>query len=200
MVCSSSLVPCGHGSRDEGVSESAVKCKRSRPEERDCWRELRHVDRHDRRSPAFPSSPPAQTPTLSTRRASPSTTSRVRSALYGNWQQVFVQRAERGMDSKGLVADSLFHLIHELHTTVVQAIDTSLSWDQLNSPPINYTLVRPLVERYGNQVAKQTGGAPTASTLLPTRRDNERGHPVAEDVAIRPSSLSGVLFALMANR
>ncbi|ORX39957.1 hypothetical protein BD324DRAFT_615672 [Kockovaella imperatae] len=42
---------------------------------------------------------------------------------------------------------TVFGLIHELQETITQSIDTALSWDQLNSPPINYTLVRPLVHR-----------------------------------------------------
>lgn len=40
---------------------------------------------------------------------------------------------------------SIFSLIHEIHTTITKSIDTNLSWDQLNSPPVNYTVIRPIV-------------------------------------------------------
>lgn len=67
----------------------------------------------------------------------------------------------------------MYNLIHKLHTEIIEAIDSSLSWDELNSPSVNYNLIRPIVEQYTPQEG------------------------VPDDNA---SSLGGVLYALMANR
>jgi hypothetical protein len=50
---------------------------------------------------------------------------------------------------------TVYGLIHELHTTITKSIDTSLSWEAINSPPVNYTLVRPIVERLCPKAAEE---------------------------------------------
>lgn len=71
------------------------------------------------------------------------------------------------------VEDGMYSLIHKLHLEIIDAIDSSLSWDELTSPSVNYNLIRPIVDRY----------AP------------KQGEP--DDSAY---SLGGVIYALMANR
>ncbi|WWD16005.1 hypothetical protein CI109_100429 [Kwoniella shandongensis] len=101
---------------------------------------------------------------------------------------------------------SVFSLIHELHTTITQSIDTALDWDQLNSPPINYTLVRPIVQRFTPKPAtdeKASNGEGSASLGIPTGADGgelgtSRGQ--GNSGGQTGPSLGGVLYALMANR
>jgi hypothetical protein len=81
------------------------------------------------------------------------------------------------------ISTSIFALIHTLHSTITDAIDTSLTWDQLNSPPVNYTLVRPIVDR----------SAPRVDTKKANTEAGSKGN-------IAEISLGGVLYALMANR
>jgi hypothetical protein len=104
--------------------------------------------------------------------------------------------------SSQAVPDSLFDLIHELHATVTRSIDTSLSWEQLNSPPINYTLVRPIVDRFclrdvdGKLSDVKTSvylGVPPSGIRKP---DKGKGITRHEPEV----SLGGILYALMANR
>ncbi|ORY27179.1 hypothetical protein BCR39DRAFT_538819 [Naematelia encephala] len=100
---------------------------------------------------------------------------------------------------------SIFHLIHDLHTTITQSIDTALTWDQLNTPPINYTLVRPIVSRFvppstdkKRSLAGTNGGGQLA---VPREDGGESGASgsVSEEVA-KGVGLGGILHALMANR
>lgn len=69
---------------------------------------------------------------------------------------------------------SVFELVHTLHATITAAIDTPMTWDELKSPSVNYTLVKPIVQRF-----------------KPTEEDDDDndGH-----------SLGGVLYAIFANR
>ena len=102
--------------------------------------------------------------------------------------------------TKPLSTSSIFNLIHDLHQTITASIDTNLSWDQLNSPAINYTLVRPIIDRLlpDNDT---NGAAPkrtkSASGLLDVPGDQEAsiGSPAKLETC-----LGAVLFALMANR
>jgi hypothetical protein len=102
---------------------------------------------------------------------------------------------------------SIFSLIHEIHATVTTSIDTSLSWDQLNSPPINYSLVRPIIERFTE--------LSSTSDIEKDSKYDEANHrhldvPVSDDggesgQAVRVTararvSLGAILYALMANR
>lgn len=103
------------------------------------------------------------------------------------------------------VPTTIFALIHELHATISDAIDTSLSWDTLNSPPINYSLVRPIVERFTPQPPdeKAKGALKLAGTQLlgppkPDRGESGDGTAVQEDA--NAISFGGVLYALMVNR
>ncbi|OCF71722.1 nonselective cation channel [Kwoniella mangroviensis CBS 8886] len=99
---------------------------------------------------------------------------------------------------------TLFALIHELHTTINDSIDTALSWDQLQSPPINYTLVRPIVQRFAPKVdegSKPTGTA-TPALAVPTFQDGGESGVTRKIVGgdADGPSLGMVLYALMANR
>ncbi|OCF36454.1 nonselective cation channel [Kwoniella heveanensis BCC8398] len=105
--------------------------------------------------------------------------------------------------------NNVFRLIHELHTTITEAIDTALSWDQLQSPPINYTLVRPIVQRFSpkrDDAENGSGSAKSRNDVLNAKRMDDGGEsgvprPLA---AVNQNqdgpSLGMVLYALMANR
>ncbi|KAK8869725.1 hypothetical protein IAR55_000293 [Kwoniella newhampshirensis] len=101
---------------------------------------------------------------------------------------------------------SVFALIHELHTTITQSIDTALDWDQLNSPPINYTLVRPIVQRFApksEEDEKRVNGQGSGGLGVPTGADGgELGTSTSKGNfgGQTGPSLGGVLYALMANR
>lgn len=94
---------------------------------------------------------------------------------------------------------SIFHLIHEIHQTVVRSIDSALTWDQLNSPPIQYTLVRPFVSRYA---AKEHGEKEKACSVDDSLLGPERDLSGMEHGRGRGkgASLGAVLYALMVNR
>nr|ODN95119.1 nonselective cation channel [Cryptococcus depauperatus CBS 7855] len=94
---------------------------------------------------------------------------------------------------------AVFSLVHELHTVVTQSIDTALDWDQLNSPPINYSLVRPIVQRYVPKTDKAGAGSSLTSIGMPSdgvELGIGRAHPTFQ----QGPSLGNVLYALMANR
>ena len=95
---------------------------------------------------------------------------------------------------------SIFSLIHEIQALVAASIDTALTWEQLNSPPINYTLVRPIVERVSPFASDQD--EKTVAELLNATRSVEAGHGSAlgSSSSRRSLSLGAVLFAFMANR
>lgn len=100
---------------------------------------------------------------------------------------------------------TVFSLIHELHATVTSSIDTALSWDQLNSPPINYTLVRPIVARFSpHQVESEKRPTAGDGLLDVPRQGAERGPSRAGAGAgageTGQASLGAILYALMANR
>lgn len=95
--------------------------------------------------------------------------------------------------------DTVFPLIHEIHAIVTQTIDTALDWDQLNSPPINYSLVRPIVQRLAPKIEHQrpNGTGLTEATALDA---GELGVGTAARPVHHGPSLGEVLYALMANR
>ena len=97
---------------------------------------------------------------------------------------------------------TVYGLIHELHTTITKSIDTSLTWEALNSPPVNYTIVRPIVERLCPRVADNKLKSGLGDRLeIPGNGNGEdteaaSGPGVGED----GRGLGMVLYALMANR
>ncbi|KIR25457.1 nonselective cation channel [Cryptococcus deuterogattii LA55] len=96
--------------------------------------------------------------------------------------------------------NTVFPLIHEIHAIVTRTIDTALDWDQLNSPPINYSLVRPIVQRLAPKIEHQrvNGTDTTEATALD---GGELGvGKTAAPPAHHGPSLGEVLYALMANR
>ena len=96
---------------------------------------------------------------------------------------------------------SLFRLIHELHQTITSSIDTSLSWEQLNAPALNYTLIRPIIDgllpEHANDTRFLRKESKTASGLLNVPGDGEAA--LGSDKPTE-TCLGAVLFALMANR
>lgn len=113
-------------------------------------------------------------------------------------------------------SESVFSLIHELHSTITKSIDTSLSWDQLNSPPVNYTVIRPIIERL-NPAPKlgltEKRGKVAGGGLLQVpkaQRSEEDGHRTKTKTNMEGDrssegdgkrlGLGTVLYALMANR
>jgi hypothetical protein len=96
------------------------------------------------------------------------------------------------------ISTSIFALIHTLHSTITDAIDTSLTWDQLNSPPVNYTLVRPIVDRSAPRV--DTKKANTDHLSVPGNVERGETAEAGSKGNIAEISLGGVLYALMANR
>jgi len=97
---------------------------------------------------------------------------------------------------------TVYGLIHELHTTITKSIDTSLTWEALNSPPVNYTIVRPIVERLCPRVAENK----LKSGLGDRLEVPGNGHGDDTEAASRSGvgedgrGLGMILYALMANR
>lgn len=121
---------------------------------------------------------------------------------------------------------SVYELIHSLHEAVKSSIDTALSWEDLNSPPVNYTVVRPLVKRFspdglhgqgkGEHDGAKSGirgpSGPSASSSSPGKKGNgflrpddrgESGRAGGSGQSAQQEegiTLGAVLYALMANR
>lgn len=117
---------------------------------------------------------------------------------------------------------SVFELIHSLHEAIKASIDASLSWEDLNSPPVNYTVVRPLVKRFSptRTQSHESGGAEASSSSSARRHSGaSTGHKRSvTDRFLRPRdggeggraggprheeegvTLGAILYALMANR
>ncbi|KAL7424047.1 hypothetical protein Q5752_001632 [Cryptotrichosporon argae] len=95
--------------------------------------------------------------------------------------------------------DSAYALICTVHQTILDAIDTALTWDQLNSPPVNYSLVRPLVDRFTPRYHRGSAKGVTARLHVPERHDaaESGANGDAED---HEFGLGAVLYALMASR
>jgi len=93
---------------------------------------------------------------------------------------------------------TVYGLIHELHTTITKSIDTSLSWEALNSPPVNYTLVRPIVEKLCPKAAESKVRSGDRLTV-PLGNGEEAGLG-DEGGADGGMGLGMILYALMANR
>lgn len=70
-------------------------------------------------------------------------------------------------------ATGVYEIIHSLNFEILEAIDSALSWDELTAPPVNYSFIRPIIEKF----------AP-----------NDDGSDDAR------ASLGAVLYACMANR
>ncbi|ODN98517.1 nonselective cation channel [Cryptococcus wingfieldii CBS 7118] len=104
------------------------------------------------------------------------------------------------MSGQSDAASALFALIHDLHHTVTATIDTALDWDQLNSPPINYTLVRPLVLRYAPKLDEDKYNTNGSSIVVPPNQGGELGVDRSAPIPASGPSLGQVLYALMANR
>lgn len=77
--------------------------------------------------------------------------------------------------------NSIFALIHELSSSITGAIDTSLTCEQLHSPPINYTLVRPIVERFALKFQDEKGPS-SGSGLLTVPRSGDGGESGAAKI------------------
>ncbi|KAE8541109.1 hypothetical protein D1P53_002463 [Cryptococcus gattii VGV] len=95
--------------------------------------------------------------------------------------------------------DTVFPLIHEIYAIVTRTIDTALDWDQLNSPPINYSLVRPIVHRLAPKPEHQRANG-TDLTEATALDGGELGVGKLAPPVHHGPSLGEVLYALMANR
>ncbi len=73
----------------------------------------------------------------------------------------------------GAAPTGVYELIHALHTEILEAIDTALDWEELKAPSVNYTIVRPVVEKFA---------------------------PADDGSGSARASLGAVLYACMANR
>jgi hypothetical protein len=93
---------------------------------------------------------------------------------------------------------SIFHLIHELHAVVTRSIDSALTWEQLNSPPIQYTLVRPFVSKYAASKPGAHGRPEKQRSVDNSLLGPERRAEVGEKD--EGWALGAVLYALMVNR
>jgi hypothetical protein len=102
-----------------------------------------------------------------------------------------------GTGTTGVEDQTVYGLIHELHTTITKSIDTSLSWEALNSPPVNYTLVRPIVEKLCPKAAQSKMKSGDRLTV-PLGNGEEAGLERVEGDG--GMGLGMILYALMANR
>lgn len=91
---------------------------------------------------------------------------------------------------------STFLLIHELHRTILESIDTALTWEQLNAPSINYTLIRPIIDRLAPTEYKSE----REPLLSPDARLNDTEESRYTGPAESKTCIGAILFALMANR
>lgn len=97
--------------------------------------------------------------------------------------------------------NTIYALIHELHNTITKSIDTSLSWDALNSPPVNYTLVRPIVEKYCPKAAEAKFKSGDRLTVPASFGEEEGvGSVFVKGQGDGEMGLGMILYALMANR
>jgi hypothetical protein len=104
---------------------------------------------------------------------------------------------------------TVYSLIHELHSTITKSIDTSLSWDQLNSPPVNYTLVRPIVENLCPPISNDFKSAGPGvgererflDVPMTTSMMGDGGEMASDGIERKgKNGLGMILYALMANR
>lgn len=77
--------------------------------------------------------------------------------------------------SSPLDATGVYELILALHTEILETIDTTLTWEELQQPSVNFSFVRPIIEKF----------AP---------KEDKSGSDEAR------ASLGAVLYACMANR
>jgi hypothetical protein len=107
----------------------------------------------------------------------------------------------QGTDPTGIENQTVYGLIHELHTTITKSIDTSLSWEALNSPPVNYTLVRPIVEKLCPKAAESKLKSGDRLTVpLGNGEEAGLGNGQREGEGEGGMGLGMILYALMANR
>jgi hypothetical protein len=103
----------------------------------------------------------------------------------------------QGSGTNRIEDQTVYGLIHELHTTITKSIDTSLSWEALNSPPVNYTLVRPIVEKLCPKAAESKMKSGDRLTV-PLGNGEEAG--LEREEGDGGMGLGMILYALMANR
>lgn len=73
--------------------------------------------------------------------------------------EAYAQELDRLLESEGedgvnlikvVERQDVFHLIHEIRSDLRKTIDTHLSWEELTSVDLNFSLVRPLAIKYSN--------------------------------------------------
>jgi hypothetical protein len=107
----------------------------------------------------------------------------------------------QGSGTSRIEDQTVYGLIHEFHTTITKSIDTSLSWEALNSPPVNYTLVRPIVEKLCPKAAESKMKSGDRLTVpLGNGEEAGLGNGQGEGEGEGGMGLGMILYALMANR
>ncbi|CDU22040.1 related to YVC1-vacuolar cation channel [Sporisorium scitamineum] len=73
--------------------------------------------------------------------------------------EAYAEELDRLLESEGedgvnlinvVERQDVFHLIHQIRSDLRKTIDTHLSWDELTSVDLNFSLVRPLAIKYSN--------------------------------------------------
>lgn len=96
-----------------------------------------------------------------------------------------VQRSATVSTLEQPVPTTVYGLLHELHARITADVDAVLTWDELKSPAFQFSVVKPILDRY----------TPDEATLAQAAKDDDD-----EDNVDASKSLGAVLYALMANR
>lgn len=97
-----------------------------------------------------------------------------------------VQRSATASTLEQPVSTTVYGLLHELHARIVADVDAVLTWDELKSPAFQFSVVKPILDRY---TADETAIAQAC-------KDDDDN----DDNVDASKSLGAVLYALMANR
>lgn len=96
-----------------------------------------------------------------------------------------VQRSATASTLEQPVPTTVYGLLQELHARITADVDAVLTWDELKSPAFQFSVIKPILDRY----------TPDEATLAQAAKDDDD-----EDNVDASKSLGAVLYALMANR
>lgn len=97
-----------------------------------------------------------------------------------------VQRSATASTLEQPVPRTVYGLLHELHARITADVDAVLSWDELKTPAFQFSVVKPILDRYTPEPEDAKAAA-----------DDEDDDEETTDAS---KSLGAVLYALMANR
>lgn len=97
-----------------------------------------------------------------------------------------VQRSATTSTLEQPVPRTVYGLLHELHARINADVDAVLSWDELKTPAFQFSVVKPILDRYTPDDA--------AAAAAQEADDDD------DDSVDASKSLGAVLYALMANR